>query len=526
MRSKILTLTVVASLLVAGVSPAAAAFGNAEEKPPIVTYGSEGNPSFIVSLENESGSVEELRDWTKSSNSRSLLSVDNDTKTATVAAPRVEISGWSIRVNGADVDYFGGTQLAEESFVESVSPNYRLAYTEPVTLRTNESWETPQVGLLAVDDPEYPTEGVAFSEDAERTTMSETRSITGADNVTADTSNLTIAVVDTGANVAASKGTVFGNGTEGSKIRISNASKNFITNTTVNESGWSAIEDGNGHGTWTLSSAIANPKGTVHDGMAPNATGLVLRALDDEGQGSTSDIAAAIRYAADHDADVISLSLGSPVRSEAVVDATEYALKQGSVVVVAAGNSRATRSPVGVATPADVEGVITVGASNGSAASSAWSAYFSQVEGTQTTDGNLTNEEPVDVVAPGMKTVARVPTDDGFVENSTLSGTSMATPEVAGGILLAMASNSTLADAEVSTVHDAVANSARPTPNMAAAEAGNGMFAADNLADGTQPETSQEDSMNDPAQQRQQYYEAASSAAGGWLANVASRAGA
>jgi len=130
------------------------------------------------------------------------------------------------------------------------------------------------------------------------------------------------------------------------------------------------------------------------------------------------------------------------------------------------------------------------------------------------------------VVAPGMKTVARTPTEDGFVQNSTLSGTSMATPEVASGILLAMASNSTLASANVSTVHDAVASSARPTPNMAAAEAGNGMFAADNLADGTQPETSQSESMNDPAQQRQEYYEAASSAAGGWLANVASRAGA
>ncbi len=225
MLRKLLTLTVVGSLLLAGVAPAAASLGGAEETPPIVSYGANGTPSFVVSLENESGSVEDLRDWADDSTTRSLLSVDNDTKTATVAAPRVEISGWSLSVDGTDVEYFGGTQLAEESFVESVSPNYRLAYTEPVTLRSNESWETPQVGLLAVDDPEYPTEGVAFSEDAERTTMAETRAILGADNVSADTSNLTIAVVDTGANVAASKGTVFGNGSEGSTIRISNQSR-------------------------------------------------------------------------------------------------------------------------------------------------------------------------------------------------------------------------------------------------------------------------------------------------------------
>jgi len=523
MLRKLLTLTIVASLLIAGVTPAAAAFGSSTSTPPIVTYGTEGDPSYIVSLENNSGSVEDLRNWVEKSNTRSLLEVDNGTKTATVSAPAVEISGWSVSVDGTDVDYFGGTQLAEESFVESVSPDYRLSRTEPVTLRSNESWSTPQVGITAFDDPDYPLEGVAFSEEAERTTMAESRQILGADNVSANSSGLTIAVVDTGANTA--EGAVFGNGTRDSDIRISNASKNFMTNTTVNESGFEAIDDGNDHGTWTLSAAIANTNSPTHDGMAPNATGLVLKALDDDGEGSTSDIAAAIRYAADHDADVISLSLGAPIRSEAVVDATRYAISEGSVVVVASGNSRAMRSP-GVSTPADVPGVITVGATNGSEASDAWSAYFSQTAGTQATDGNLTNEEPIDVVAPGMKTLAKVPTTDGFVQNSTLSGTSMATPEVAGGILLAMAANSTLASANVSAVHDAVANSARPTPHMAIAEAGNGMIAADNLADGTHPETSQSESMNDPAQQRQQYYEAASDASGGWLAGVADRAGA
>jgi len=221
------------------------------------------------------------------------------------------VSGWSISVDGADVDYFGGTQLVEEQFVKSISPNYRLSYVEPVTLRSNSSWDTPTIGVTAVNDPEYSTEGVAFSEDAERTTMAETRAITGVDNVSADASGLKIAIVDTGANVA--EGAVFGNGTRGSTIRISNESKNFLTNETVNESGWSAISDGSGHGTWTLSAAIANVNGTTHDGMAPNATGLVLKALDDDGQGSTSNIAQAIRYGADRGADVISLSLGSPV---------------------------------------------------------------------------------------------------------------------------------------------------------------------------------------------------------------------
>jgi len=524
---------VVATLLTSAIAApvAAQSFGDTQDSP-IVQYATDGElrPSFIVEFENES--EDSLRDWVRGAESRELIELDNASNTATVAAPQLHVMGGLVRIDGGSPEFFlGGEELASRSYIEDVAINYRLSYTEPVILESADSWSTPQVGLLEFDDPAYPTEGVAFAEDANRTTMAEARESVGGGDLSVDASEMTVAVVDTGANTA--DGRVFGNGSVGSAIRISNASKNVLTNETVAEAGWDAIEDENGHGTWTAASIAANASGTVHDGMAPDAQLLVLKALADDGGGSTANIADAIRYAADHDADVISLSLGAKLRSEPVVDAVTYAQDAGSVVVVAAGNSRQTRSP-GVATPADAPGVITVGATNGSGPESAWSAYFSQYAGSQAADGNVTNAEPIDVVAPGMKIVARTPTTGGSLTNTALSGTSMATPIVAGGIAQAMAANDTvssftsdasLADASPEEVHEAVRNSAEPAPNLATAEAGHGMFHVENLASGTHPETSQSEAMTDPAQQRQTYYEAAAEAAGGFLARVASAAG-
>jgi subtilisin family serine protease len=246
--------------------------------------------------------------------------------------------------------------------------------------------------------------------------------------------------------------------------------------------------------------------------------------MNSEGQGSTSDIATAIRYAADNGADVVSMSLGSPVYDEAVADAIEYAYDNGvSAVVVAAGNSRPQRG-AGVGSPGDVPGVITVGATNGSENRTAASAYFSQTSGAQATDGHVEDSEQVDVAAPGMRTVARVPTRSGGVTNSTLSGTSMATPMVAGAVATALDANPSLGE-DHETLADSVRQSARPVPHAAAAEVGHGMMTVDNLADGVEPGLEQEEAMTDPAEQRDEFYEALSDANGGLLAGVASRFG-
>lgn len=524
MSKHFLTLLTTAFLLVSVVSPAGAAPGSSPELS-VVQYGDGGHPSFVVHLSSSNGSRISLTDWAASNEDRTVVSIDGEASTATVAAPRSQVFlSWLESLTGA----FSDNELETLSYVEHVEPNYRVERAEPVRVLENTSgFGVGTIGFTAFDDPEYPTEGVAFDEDADRTTMADVRSQTGVDGIQGDTTNLTIAVIDTGVNTA--DGRIFGDGTEGSALRIHNSSKSFVSGESVNASSgdYSALKDPNGHGTWTASSIGANASGTVHDGMAPNSTLLVLKALDDDGSGETADIAAAIRYAADNDAEVISLSLGSPLYSEAIAKAVRYAQDKGSVLVVAAGNSRQLRSP-GIASPGDTEGVITVGASNGSKASEAYSAYFSQVgPDPSTTDGAAAESEgaEIDVVAPGMKTVARVPTVTGALKNSSLSGTSMATPEVAGGILKAMATNSTLRNSDSSTILKAVQESATPAQHMAVAEAGHGMFNASNLATGTHPEETQHSVQTDPAKQRNQWYEAASAASGGWLASIARNAG-
>lgn len=495
------------------------------DRPEIVRYGAAGHPSFVLELE-DANATDSVENWANASADRELIRTDAGAHTATVSAPRYFVTGGigalldiATADPGATLDALGTDPLADAGYVEAVHVNYRLELVEPVdTLQNTSEFEPPTIGRLAINDPDYPTEGVAFDADASRTTMADVRAAVGADNVSATGANITVAVVDTGCNVAEPAGQVFGNGTEGSTMRIDNDSKSFLSNESVNVSGddFAAIEDGNGHGTWVASAIAANASGTVHDGVVPNATVLCLKALADDGQGSTSDIAAAIRYAADQKVDVLSLSLGSPVYSGALVDAIADAHDAGVVVVTAAGNSRATRSP-GVASPADVPGVIAVGATNGSRPATAWSAYFSQVSGAQPIDGSVAGQEVVDVAAPGMTVVARTPGENGLLSNATLSGTSMATPLVSGSIAAAMAANATLASANYSTVIAEVGRTARPTPHAAVVEVGNGTIAADNLADGTAPDQSQADAMTTAASERQVFYEAWSASRGGLL---------
>lgn len=168
-------------------------------------------------------------------------------------------------------------------------------------------------------------------------------------------------------------------------------------------------QDGNGHGTHCagIAAAVTN-NGTGIAGMAPNARIMAVRVLNNQGSGTMADVADGILYAARNGADVISLSLGGSYGSSALQNAVQQAWNSGAVVVAAAGNS-------GLSLPS-------------------YPAYYSQAIAVASTTSNDTISyfsnygSWVDVAAPGSDIYST------YINSSyqTLSGTSMATPHVAG----------------------------------------------------------------------------------------------
>jgi subtilisin family serine protease len=490
------------------------------ETPTVKQATSDGYPTFIITLQSQDD-YDALTEWAASQDSRRVLSTSQNQTTATIRAPAWQVSqGFWARLSSLDTSadllaQLTPNQLTDKPFVQAVHPNYQLSYAQPLDLGDldNQSEAGLSDSVPALDSADLG--GVAFREDAPRTTMADSRAILGATNVSTTGDGVTIAVIDTGANTAA--GALFGaNESSSSPDRILNASKNVLTNTTVASDGIEAVADGNGHGTWVASAAAANTTNDSHDGIAPDASLLILKALADDGSGTTSDITRAIRYAADEGADVITMSLGSPVASQPLANAIEYAHSQGvTAITVAAGNSRQTVR--WVASPSDADGAIAVGATNGSQPARAGSAYFSQTgidPGTTDQSGGQTSGETVDVAAPGMQTLALTVTESGGTNLKPLSGTSMATPMVAGVIALAVEAHP---DWSAATLREWLQQGARPIPHAATVEVGHGMAAADNLITQT-PGGSQDAAMTTTAAARNETIELAGDLSGGPLA--------
>lgn len=194
--------------------------------------------------------------------------------------------------------------------------------------------------------------------------------------------------------------------------------------------------DDNGHGTHCA--GIIGANGTLK-GVAPDVKLIAYKVLDSYGWGWTSDIIEAIENATLMDVDVISISLGWYGFSDSYMkEPIDNAVLNGTVVVVAAGNSGPIKDSVG--SPASVLSAITVGASDNSDTIASFSsrgfAYF--------LNGSIAGVKP-DVVAPGVDINSTVPKSSCELCDPSgyrkLSGTSMATPHVAGVVALLMQSH-------------------------------------------------------------------------------------
>jgi subtilisin len=161
------------------------------------------------------------------------------------------------------------------------------------------------------------------------------------------------------------------------------------------------------HGTHVAGIIAANHNSFGITGVEPNATLLISKALDKNGEGYLSDIAKSISWAISLKADIINLSLGVKNKSTILESILEQAYHQGIIIVAAAGNSAGD-----LYYPASSPYTISVGAIDQSYRMPSWSAF----------------DERLDILAPGVSILSTAWTN----EYVYLSGTSMAAPHVAG----------------------------------------------------------------------------------------------
>lgn len=222
-------------------------------------------------------------------------------------------------------------------------------------------------------------------------------------------------------------------------------------------------QDENGHGTHVagiVAAETANGIGVA--GTAPAAKILPVRVLDEEGAGTTEEVADGIRYAADKGAHVINVSLGFLSGAgeafqmlgvlDPIYNAIEYASSKGAVVVVAAGNDT---YPL-CAEPADAPGVLCVGATD----SRDLKSWFSNFESSMTLtylvapggDGLTCSG---DIFSTYLRTETTFCSDQAGYEAQ--AGTSMAAPFVSGvaGLLAGKGlTNVAIVDCIIRTTND------------------------------------------------------------------------
>ncbi|MEO7294801.1 MAG: S8 family serine peptidase, partial [Candidatus Limnocylindria bacterium] len=204
--------------------------------------------------------------------------------------------------------------------------------------------------------------------------------------------------------------------------------------------------DDNGHGTWVAGIIAANANDAYGiAGITWSDKILPVKIMSREGSGDTADLTSAIVWAANQGATVINMSVGGFPSLQYVQDAVNYAWSKGVVLVGAAGNNGRQEHFY----PASFANVVSVSATQVDDEFAHWSSYGSGV----------------DVSAPGASvqttncTVCTYADHHTWGDHTYISGTSFATPNVAGVVALIRARYPSYTPAQVvsrliSTVDD------------------------------------------------------------------------
>jgi subtilisin family serine protease len=292
----------------------------------------------------------------------------------------------------------GGASIAKSCFVFFEGPaalkDFLLKHVPSVLsvepnliVTTSQAGDPPSWGLNRVDQPSLPlSKGVPFSP-----------AFTGA--------GVSVYVVDTGLNEMHQQ---FATWDSQGKL---NGRRSRLGGDFVNEA---SKVDGNGHGSHCAGTAAGGSYG-----IARGAAVVGIKVLGSSGSGSTTAVIQGIEWATKDSAgksNVISMSLGGG-SSSAMNNAAIAAARAGMIVVVAAGNSNSdacSSSPAGAGGKGRTTGMITVGATDITDKRASYSSFG----------------KCVDIYAPGSDIFSAW--KGSTTATNTISGTSMATPHVAG----------------------------------------------------------------------------------------------
>ena len=345
-----------------------------------------------------------------------LVDMKDDATAADIAAV-ASTYGISLRANSPLSSSLGEYEVAdvdpslEASLLAKLSADARVEHAEPMEVFT---------AAFVPNDPLY---------DAKQWHLKRVGAETAWDYACGE--GVTVAVVDTG--VACYDKGPFMRGTDLGGTRCGDG-YNFVDDNS------DAVDD-QGHGTHvagTIAQTTNNEKGVA--GLAYCARLMPVKVLNRYGWGTLANVAEGIRYAADHGASVINLSLGGPSPSRVLQDAVEHAISKGTIVVAAAGNSGKS-----VGYPAAYDGVVAVSASD----SNDKIAWFSS------------RGPEVAIAAPGVAVTQQTVCEGGKNKCEifgTFNGTSMASPHVAGAAAMMVG----LGVTDPAAVRSALESSARP----------------------------------------------------------------
>lgn len=253
--------------------------------------------------------------------------------------------------------------------------------------------------------------------------------------------------------------------------------------------------DQNSHGTHVTSTILGySLNGTPINGVAPKATIIPVKVLNQNGSGWSSVIAQGIMYAAELKEGqlsgapvVVNMSLGGGHLDALEKAAIDYAISKGVIIVASAGNS----GTAGMGYPGAYEPVISVAAASFNYAfypngNQSWwwnlnipdpllAANYSQFYNIPYWSSRQLTGQHLDVTAPGDLIVGPYQVQSGKTSYYYLSGTSMACPHVTGIVVLMLQKDRYLTASDAETKLE---SAAIPIPGYTSADQGSGFITA------------------------------------------------